>query len=133
MQTTKFEPKEKLGQFVREFAKRLGKAGMVGKVYEKDGNVKFEEIRMKEPHLYTANVDGAHYGGNWRLGEDDKTAYNVYDPRVTQKLHMRHELNYEDWVVFDELVNKVADDLKVEFNLKSKWGSIRAGTQWGEW
>lgn len=134
MRTTRFQPKEKLHLFIRTFKARIDRAGMTAKIYESSGNVKIDSIRLKKAEYHTGGYD-ERYGGNWFI-EHEKgkpIARNVHFPNIKAKIRRTKHLNYDDWVRFNTIFNKTADDLGIIVNLKSAWGWIRRGREWGSW
>ena len=60
-------------------------------------------------------------------------ARNVFDAEMKIAIKKSKHLNYDDWNVINTIINKVADQYEVTFNLKSATHTIRQGADWGCW
>jgi len=137
MKTTKFEPKEGLHPFMEVFGHRLNEAGMTAKIYEEAGNVRIDNVLLRKSQPHTASYD-ERYNGNWRVVSDPtaKTglvAVNIHHPNMRSPIKMSTYLNYDDWIRFNTLINQIADDMHISFNLKTGVATIRKGRIWGTW
>lgn len=137
MKTTKFEPKFKLHPFMETFGRRLNGEGMTAKIYEEAGNVRIDSVLLMKSQPHTAPYD-QRYGGNWRVVPDPTAkngvvGVNIHYPNMTSPIKMSTHPNYDDWVRFNTLINDVADDMNITFNLKTGVATFRNGRTRGTW
>lgn len=136
MKTTNFRPAEKLDHYVYNLKIALDRQGMTSDITKEGSNVAIRNVRLKTAKPHTAPYD-ERYGGNYHLETIDGKLWGVnnYMPDTKVPIKKSKALNYDDWVVFNETVNRLADRMQVTFNLQSSWkGSfIRHGETWGSW
>lgn len=146
MKTTKFEPKEKLDVFAMELRQKILNAKMTADVdVISTGNINITNARLNEPAYHTAAYDPRYGSDNWYIDEEEipgkkkgtvqviPVARNVFDANMKIPIKKSRHLNYDDWNEINTVINKVADQYGVTFNLKSATHTIRQGVDWGCW
>lgn len=135
MKITKFVPQDKKEEFMLRLRKGVDGLGMTANISSSGKGISIGTVRLKVSKIHTGSYD-ERYGGNYRIDTDkkgNKVAVNIHMPEHVLKLRKSKALNYDDWVEFNEMLNKVADNLGVSLNLKSSWGWVREGKTWGSW
>ena len=145
MNTTKFNPKDKLEIYVMDLRQRLTDAKMSAVIdILPTGNVNISKAKLDEPVYHTGPYD-ERYGGNWYIDFEEvpgkkkgtvetvPVGVNISNPELRNKISKSRSLNYDDWDVVNTLINETADKYEVTFNLKSSTHDIRQGDNWGNW
>lgn len=136
MKTTRFAPAEKIDNYIYNLKIALDRHGMTSDITREGNNIAIRTVRLKTAKPHTAPYD-ERYGGNYHLETVGGNLYGVnnYSPNIRVRIKRSKALNYDDWAVFNDAVNRLADRMQVTFNLQSSWkGSfIRQGETWGSW
>ena len=146
MKTTRFEPKERLDVFAMELRDRISKTNMTADVdITSTGNINISKAKLNEAAYHTAPYDERYGNQNWYIDKEEvpgkkkgtiqviPVARNVFDAEMKIAIKKSKYLNYDDWNVINTIINKVADQYGVTFNLKSATHTIRQGADWGCW
>ena len=146
MKTTKFEPKEKLDVFVLELREQILKAKMTADVdITSTRNINISKVKLNEAVYHTAPYDQRYGNSNWYIDEEEvpgkkkgttqivPVARNVFDGNMRIPIKKSKRPNYDDWCILNQIINEIADEYGVTFNLKSTTHTIRQGADWGFW